>query len=93
MLTFGRTSCMLISVTNLLTLKGGETLENIKFRGVVYNKYASISDFSRAIGWTRQKGSNIVNGITEPSLDDVDKMSKALDMTFEETAQFFLRDR
>lgn len=64
-----------------------------KFRGVVYSKYRSIADFSNAIGWTRQKGTNIVNGITEPSLDDVDKMSKALGMTFEETARFFLTDK
>jgi transcriptional regulator with XRE-family HTH domain len=76
-----------------MTLKGGEILENINFRGVVYSKYASISDFSRAIGWTRQKGSNIVNGITEPSLDDVDKMSKALNISFDKTAKFFLHDK
>lgn len=65
-------------------------MENIKFRGVVYSKYQSIAAFADAIGWTRQKGTNIVNGLTEPSLDDVDKMSKALDMTLEETARFFL---
>ena len=67
-------------------------MENIKFRGVVYSKYASIADFCRAIGWTRQKGSNIINGVTEPSLDDVDKMSKALEMPFDETAKFFLHN-
>lgn len=66
---------------------------DIKFRGVVYSKYKSIADFANAIGWTRQKGTNIVNGVTEPSLDDVDKMAKALDMTFEETAKFFLSDK
>ena len=68
-------------------------MENIQFRGVVYNKFKSIADFSNCIGWTRQKGTNIVNGLTEPSLDDVDKMSKALNMSFEETARFFLPDR
>ena len=90
MLTFGLTSCMLISVTNMMTSRGGERMENNQFRGVVYSKYKSIADFANSIGWTRQKGSNIVNGITEPSLDDVDKMSKALDMSFEQTARFFL---
>ena len=63
---------------------------NVQFRGVVYSRYKSISEFSNAIGWTRQKGTNIVNGVTEPSLDDVDKMSKALGMSFEQTAMFFL---
>lgn len=68
-------------------------VESIQFRGVVYSKFKSIADFSNCIGWTRQKGTNIVNGITEPSLDDVDKMSKALDMPFEETARFFLKSK
>ena len=73
--------------------KGGDTMENIQFRGVVYSKFKSIADFANCIGWTRQKGTNIVNGLTEPSLDDVDKMSKALHMSFEETARFFLPTR
>ena len=64
---------------------------SIQFRGLVYSRFKSIAAFSDAIGWTRQKGSNIVNGVTVPSLDDVDKMAKALGLTFEETAQFFLR--
>ena len=65
-------------------------MENIRFRGIVYSRFKSIADFANCIGWTRQKGTNIVNGLTEPSLDDVDKMSKALNMSFEETARFFL---
>ena len=63
---------------------------DIQFRGIVYSRYKSISAFSDSIGWTRQKGTNIVNGITEPSLDDVDTRAKALGLTFEETARFFL---
>ena len=66
---------------------------NMQFRGLVYSKYRSIAAFSDSIGWTRQKGSNIVNGVTEPSIDDVDKMSKALGISFEETARFFLRSQ
>jgi hypothetical protein len=76
-----------------MTLRGGETVENIQFRGIVYSKFKSIADFCRVIGWTRQKGTNIVNGLAEPSLDDVDKMSKTLDMPFEETARFFLNHK
>lgn len=60
------------------------------FRGLVYSKYKSIANFAQAIGWTRQKATNIVNGVQEPSLDDTDKMAKALNLTFSETAQFFL---
>ena len=65
-------------------------MEKIRLRGIVYSKFRTISAFADAIGWTRQKGTNIVNGVTEPSLNDVDKMAKALGMSFEETAKFFL---
>ena len=64
--------------------------ENIGIRGVVYDRFRSISAFADAIGWTRQKATLIVNGNREPNLDDVDKMAKALSLSFEETARFFL---
>ena len=67
-----------------------EATNQITFRGVVYSKYKSIAEFASCIGWTRQKATNIVNGVQEPSLDDVDKMAKALDLNFENTARFFL---
>ena len=65
-------------------------MEGITFRGLVYSKFKTIADFAQAIGWTRQKATNIVNGMQEPSLDDTDKMAKALDLTLDETARFFL---
>lgn len=68
-------------------------MEEIQFRGVVYSNFKSIAEFANSIGWTRQKATNIVNGVREPSLDDVDKMAKALGMSFAETAQFFLRKK
>ena len=68
-------------------------MEGMNFRGVVYSKYKTIAGFASAIGWTRQKATNIVNGVQEPSLDDVDKMAKALNMTLDETARFFLQNK
>lgn len=65
-------------------------MEQLNFRGLVYSKYKTIAEFAQAIGWTRQKATNIVNGLQEPSLDDTDKMSRALDLPLEETARFFL---
>jgi len=63
---------------------------NVGIRGVVYDRYKSIAAFADAIGWTRQKATLIINGNQEPNLDDVDKMSKALNLDFEKTARFFL---
>ena len=68
-------------------------MEAFNFRGLIYSKYKSIANFACAIGWTRQKATNIVNGVQEPSLDDTDKMAHALGMTLEETAKFFLPSR
>ena len=65
-------------------------MKGITFRGLVYSKFKSIADFAQVIGWTRQKATSIVNGMQEPSLDDTDKMAKALDLTLDETARFFL---
>ena len=71
--------------------KGGSEMEGtVGIRGIVYDKYKSISAFADAIGWTRQKATLIVNGNQEPNLDDVDKMSKALNLDYERTARFFL---
>ena len=64
--------------------------QDVSLRGIVYDRFSSISALADAIGWTRQKATNIVNGNTEPSLDDVDKLSRALNIDFEKTARFFL---
>lgn len=61
----------------------------ISLRGIVYDKFRSMAELADVIGWTRQKTSNIINGNTEPSLDDTDKLSKALGIPFEKTARFF----
>lgn len=65
-------------------------MDGISLRGVVYDKYNSIAALADAIGWTRQKAWNIVSGNQEPSLDDTDKLSKALGLDLETTARFFL---
>ena len=65
----------------------------ISFRSVVYGKYKSIADFARSLGWTRQKTTNIVNMKQEPSLRDVNLMADALDMAFEDVAEFFLSSK
>lgn len=61
------------------------------FRATVYGKYKSIAAMARAIGWTRQKATKIVNEEQEPSLDDVSSLASALDLPFAEVAEFFLR--
>ena len=64
----------------------------VTLRGIVYSKFNSIAGLAEAIGWTRQKATNIINGVTEPSLGDVNKLAKALGLSFERMAQFFLQE-
>lgn len=68
-------------------------MTQMNFRGLVYSRYKTIADFAQAIGWTRQKATNIVNGQQEPSLDDTDKIAKAMSMTLDEAARFFLSNK
>ena len=68
-------------------------VDEISLRGVVYDRYKSIAALADHVGWTRQKATNIVNMLTEPSLEDVDKLAKALGLSFERTARFFLHSK
>lgn len=63
----------------------------INLRGIVYGQYKSIADLARALGWTRQKTTRIINMKQEPSLDDVKSLSVALNKSFDDVAEFFLQ--
>lgn len=62
-------------------------------RAIVYGKYRSIADLARFLGWTRQRATAIINRKRVPSLDDVNRLSSALDLPFEDVAKFFLQDK
>ena len=61
-------------------------------RGLVYDKYSSIREFAKAIGWDPTKTCNIINGKREPRLSDLNDMAYALDKSVEELAHLFLRN-
>lgn len=50
-------------------------------RGIVFSMFSSISSFANAIGWKRNKASRIVNGIQEPSVEDMEAMAKCLNIS------------
>ncbi|MFT9057086.1 MAG: helix-turn-helix transcriptional regulator [Ethanoligenens sp.] len=52
--------------------------EGVNIRGLVLSKYHSISEFAKAIGWSRNKASRILNGVTALSADDMAKISALL---------------
>lgn len=49
--------------------------------GLLLQKYRSASAFGRAMGWGRQKASNILNGRAQPSADDMIKIANGIGIT------------
>lgn len=65
--------------------------ENI--RGIVYSRYKSIRSFAAAIGWDRTKACNIVNGVREPRVSELQELSRLLEMPVKTLADIFLMEK
>lgn len=52
----------------------------ITLRGAVASKYKSISNFARAIGWTRNKASRIINNEQDITLSEIIEVTNALEI-------------
>lgn len=52
----------------------------LNLRGVVLGKYRDISSFAKAIGWNRRKASDIVNGRRSPTANEMETISKILEI-------------
>lgn len=68
-------------------------MEVNRFRGEIYARFPDASAFSEKLGWSRQKLSNIVNGIREPKLSEVQDMALVMEMDVGEVASFFLHEK
>lgn len=53
-------------------------LENISLRGRVLDKYKSVSEFARAVKWTRNKAARILYGKQSPSDKEIVQIASAL---------------
>lgn len=49
-------------------------------RGAVFGKFHSITAFSNAIGWKRNKASRILNGVQQPTADEIIQIAKCLNI-------------
>lgn len=58
-------------------------------KGKVMGTFYSISAFAEAIGWSRNKASRIVNGVQEPTVDDVVAITTTLNLTEREFFTIF----
>ena len=62
-----------------------------KIRGLILERYPTITAFAKAVGWTRQKASSIIRIKQEPSLDDCYAIARAVDKDANEIASIFLQ--
>lgn len=49
-----------------------------ELRGAVYSRYATISSFANAIGWSYSKANRIVNDEQSPNADEMVRIADAL---------------
>lgn len=59
------------------------------YRGIVYDRCKSISDFAEKAGWKISKARRIVNGEQEPDIDDICKMVDVLHISEHEFVPVF----
>lgn len=62
-----------------------------ELRGLIYSQYDSETEFANAIGWPKQRVNKITGGVKEPNIDELNALSKALNVSVGEMAQIFLR--
>lgn len=55
-------------------------MDHKALKSKVLAKFFSITAFAVAIGWSRNKASRIVNGIQEPTCDDIVDLTTVLDL-------------
>ena len=66
-------------------------MDFLKLKGIVLQKYFSITRFADAIKWSRNKASRILNGVNEPSIDDIVEITVLLELDEKTFFDIFFR--
>ena len=64
-------------------------MDRLRFRSAIFRKYRSISAFTTAIGWPKNKANNIINGKYIPDVDECAQFATFLDIDAFEYMQIF----
>ena len=62
-------------------------------RGLIFSKFDSEAEFAQSIGWPRQRLSKISNGKKQPTLHEIDAMSKGLNIQPDQLMGIFLTQK
>lgn len=57
---------------------------------MIHEKYRSEAECARKIGWRRQRLNKITNGLSEPSVYELNEIAKALDTSVNHLVPIFL---
>lgn len=60
-------------------------------RGLVYDRFPSVREFAKAMGWNHNKAAQIVNGEQEPRVTELQQMAVVLNVSVEQLSRIFLR--
>ena len=55
-------------------------MDSRKLKGIVLQKFFSITNFAAAMKWSRNKATRILNGVSEPTIDDIVGMTEVLEL-------------
>lgn len=55
-------------------------MDSRKLKGIVLQKFFSITNFAAAMKWSRNKATRILNGVSEPTIDDIVGMTEILEL-------------
>lgn len=64
-----------------------------RLRGLIYEKYKNLIDFSEAIGWHRNKISRILTGVQEPNIDDMRIIANLFELSPEDFVDIFFENQ
>lgn len=62
---------------------------NVTLRGLVFDRFRTVSEFADAIGWDRNKAARIVNGKQEPNKKDMETLISFFGIQPEHLASIF----
>jgi len=65
-------------------------MKDNNIRALIYKHYRTATEVDRAIKWPRQKMSRLIRREQEPTLADILKLSRALNMPWQEVAGVFV---
>ena len=69
--------------------KGVNSMDTMMLKSAIYRKYRTITDFSKAIGWSSSKMSRLLGGRYLPDVVEATAISTLLDLQTDEFMKIF----